>query len=387
MSRRRFLNHLKHLVICLAVGLALFAQPLDRFLDQPRPAGDGVRLVIFNPIVHNLRGLVALREKGILVVPGLTVIGVFHVRQQEDFEAARKFVQANRLDWIKFHAVSAEISEPEIFRKNACTPEVETILKKADGIIFFGGSDIPATVFHPKTSLLTEVEDPFRNYLELSTIFQLLGGSQAPDSHALLDARPGFPILGICLGFQSLNVATGGSLIQDIWSEIYGKSTIEDAIALGPEQWHSNPYRRLSPLDKVMAYNFHSLQLKGKGKFQAMDFKPTDHPRVLSSHHQALGELGSGWVSIATSRDGKVVEAIEHQRFPNVLGIQFHIEHPQLWDTEPRFRQKPGEPLTSYHAILAGSPPSLAFNRAIWTWFGDRLQESRKAPIPLPRVP
>jgi putative glutamine amidotransferase len=384
------------MVACLALGLALgpalglplAAQPLERFLDQPRPTGDGVRLVIFNPIVHNLRGLVALRAKGILVVPGLTVIGVFHVRQKEDFEAARKFVQENHLDWIKFHAVSAEISEPEIFRRNACTPEVETILEKADGIIFFGGSDIPATVFHQKTSLLTEVEDPFRNYLELSAIFQLLGGSPDPSSRALLNGRPGFPILGICLGFQSLNVGTGGSLIQDIWSDFYGKTTVEDAITLGPEQWHSNPYRRLAPLDKLMAYNFHSLQLKDQGKFtQALGFKPTDHPRVLSSHHQALGELGSGWVSIATSRDGKVVEAIEHRRFPNVLGIQFHIEHPLLWETEPRFRQKPGEPLTSYHAILAGSPPSLAFNRAIWTWFGHRLQESRKDFSPSTRVP
>jgi putative glutamine amidotransferase len=379
MHSSRILHHLKHLVLCLAVGLALAAQPLDRYLDQPRPAGDGVRLVVFNPIVHNLRALLALREKGLLAIPNLTVIGVYHINQKEDFEASSRFLLANHINWVKFHAVSAELSEPQLFRKNACTPVFESILKKADGVIFFGGPDIPGSIFHQKTSLLAEVEDPIRHYLELSAIFHFLGGSQDPGSRALLEGRPDFPILGICLGFQSLNVGTGGTLIQDIWSELYGKTSVEDVLALDPEQWHNNPYRRLYPQDHLMAYNFHSLQLMDKGKLiQLLGFKPTDHPRVLSSHHQALGELGSGWVTIATSRDGKVVEAIEHRRFPNVLGIQFHPEHPLLWETKPQFRQKPGEPLTSYNAILAGTPPSLAFNKAIWTWFGDRLQASRK---------
>lgn len=366
------------LLLSVSLALSLAAQPADRALDPPRPSGDGVRLVVFNPIVYNLKAMATLRDQGLLQIPDLTVIGVYHVRQKEDFELSKKFVQERHLDWIKFHAVTAAISETELFRKNECTPDIEAILKQADGVIFFGGSDIPASIFHQKTLLLSEIEDPFRNYLELSAIFQLLGGSQNPKSRALLEDRPGFPILGICLGFQSLNVGTGGTLTQDIWSGTYGKQTVEDAIALGPEQWHNNPYRRLYPMDKLMPYNFHSLSLKAKGRFlQAMGFKATDHPRVLSSHHQALGKLGEGWTTLATSRDGKVVEAIEHKRFPHVLGVQFHPEHPLLWDTEPRFRQKPGDPLTSYHAILTGTPPSLGFNQAVWTWFGDQLKASR----------
>jgi putative glutamine amidotransferase len=127
-----------------------------------------------------------------------------------------------------------------------------------------------------------------------------------------------------------------------------------------------------------MGYNFHSLLLKDNTKFtQAMGVKVLDHPRVLSSHHQALGALGRGWIPIATSRDGKMVEAMEHSQFPNVLGVQFHPEHYLLWDTEPRLRQKPEDALTSYNAILAGTPPSLNFNKAIWKWFGDTLIESR----------
>ena len=251
MRRPLLSNLVKALALGWLLGLSLLAQAPERFLDQSRPAGDGVRLVVFNPIVYNLKGLVALREKGILAVPGLRVVGVFHARQKEDFEISRKFVADNHLDWIQFHTVVAPISEAEVYQRNACTPDIEAILKQADGVIFFGGSDIPAALFGQKTNLLSEVEDPFRNYLELSAIFQLLGGSQAPAAKGLLEARPGFPILGICLGFQSLNVGTGGSLQQDIWSGTYRKQSVEDVIALGPEQWHNNPYKRLFPQDKA----------------------------------------------------------------------------------------------------------------------------------------
>jgi len=44
-----------------------------------------------------------------------------------------------------------------------------------------------------------------------------------------------------------------------------------------------------------------------------------------------------------------------------------------LWDTESLYRQKPGDPLTSFNAILAGTPPSIEFNKAIWKWFTAKL--------------
>jgi putative glutamine amidotransferase len=375
------------LAICLATAVAaaaLFvpaaAQAPPRALDHIAPNSDGVVLAVFNPEVYNIRALEALRANGILDIPGLTVVGVYHDRQTGDFEAAAKYVADRGLDWLKFHAVSAEISEPVLYKTNACTPEFEALVERADGVILFGGPDIPPSVYNKKTNLLTSITDPYRHYFELSAVFHLLGGSQDPGRTPLLARRPGFPVLGICLGFQTLNVGTGGSLIQDIWAELYGAAYVEDAIALGPEQWHNNPYRILFPLDRLMGYNFHSLQLGDKSVFcSAMGFKSSDHPRILSSHHQAAAVLGKDLVATATSRDGRIVEALEHKTFPNVLGVQFHPEHPLLWDTEPRFRQKPGEPLTSYNAILTGTPPSLEFNKAIWAWFAGRLRESRGA--------
>jgi len=330
--------------------------------------------VVFNPTVWNLQCLAALRDKGILDVPGLTVVGVYHVRQKEDFEASRTFAGEHGYAWIKFHAVSAALAEAELFRQNPCTPEFEAVAAKSDGVVFFGGPDIPAAIFHQKTNFLSEVDDPHRNRLELSAIFHLLGGTQDPRAKPLLAARPAFPVLGICLGFQSLNVGTGGSLVQDIWTGIYGASSYEEAIALGPEQWHNNPYKRLLPQEKLMSSNFHTLQLK-EGRFlREAGFGPADHPRILSSHHQAVVEVAGGWSVLATSRDGRLVEAMEHKRFPNVLGVQFHPEHHLLWETEPRFRQRPEDAPAGFNAILAGTPRSLEFNKAVWAWLGRALK-------------
>jgi len=365
------------LVLALGVVRDAAAQAPERYLDSVTAADPGIRLVAFDPALVRIEALAGLVQNKILDIPNLTIIGVYHIKQTGNFTAAKKFVTENGLGWFKFHVVSAEIGESEVFLPNACTPEFEQIARKADGVIFMGGPDIPPSIFGERTSLLTSIEDPYRHYLELSAVFHFLGGSQDEAFKPLLDARPAFPVLGICLGFQSLNVGTGGTLIQDIWTEVYGKPTVEDAIALGPERWHNNPYRKLFPLDGIIEQNFHALELGGNSKFvMAMDFKTTDHPRVLSSHHQAIKKLGKGLLVVATSRDGKIIEAAEHNKYPNVLGIQFHPENYRLWKTEPRYRQKPGDPLTSYNAILTGAPPSLEFNKAIWKWFAGRLVES-----------
>ena len=354
------------------------AQP-GRYLDTAPDREEAVRLAIFNPEIFNIRGLAELRRLSILDIPNLVVVGVYHTKQADDFADSRKYVEANGLDWFQFHPIAAEISEPALYRKNALTPELELILKKTDGIIFFGGPDIPASVYGEKTSLLTEITDPFRHYLEASALFQLLGGSQDEKFVPLLDARPDFPVLGICLGFQTMNVATGGTLVQDLRLDAYGKTTFEDTIALGPEQWHTNPYRGLFPLDRLMSYSFHSLQLGDQSVFvKEMGFKSADHPRILSAHHQGLGRMGKGLVATASSRDGRVIEAVEHKTFKSVLGVQFHPEHPGLWDAEPRFAMKPGDARTGLRTILEGTPPSLEFNKAIWGWFAARLVASHR---------
>lgn len=350
-----------------------------------RPAGptvpeDGkIRLVVFNPIVFNLRALATLRKLGLINIPDLEVIGVYHAKQTGNFEESRRFVKDTALDWVNFYEIKSDIRESDLFKTNALTPEFEKIIREADGVIFFGGPDIPPSTFRKKTNLLTEISDPYRHYLELSAVFHLLGGSQNDSLVPLLDKRPDFPVLGICLGFQTINVGTGGTLIQDIWSELYKKNYVEDVIALGPEQWHNNPYVNLYPLENLMRYNFHTISLKPDSVFcREMGFSPGDYPRILSSHHQAVGKLGHRLKVYAASRDGRIIEAFGHQKYPNVLGVQFHPEHPLLWDEKVQLSLRPGDPPTSYYAILAGTPPSVDFNQKIWKWFAVKLQESHK---------
>ncbi|MDD8016504.1 MAG: gamma-glutamyl-gamma-aminobutyrate hydrolase family protein, partial [Acidobacteriota bacterium] len=237
------------------------AKTPDRFFDAASDRGPEVRLTVFYPSVGKIRDLVTLRESRLLDIPNLVVIGVYHEKERTNYGMSRKFVEDNQLDWFKFHPVSRPVSPDALFQKNGCSPEFEAIAGKSDGVIFFGGPDIPPSIYKEKTHLLTVIDDPYRHYFELSAIFHLLGGSQDDHFECLLESRPGFPVLGICLGFQSLNVGTGGSLIQDIWTEVYGQDSVEGVLNIGPENWHNNPFARLYPQEKLAGYSLHTLNL------------------------------------------------------------------------------------------------------------------------------
>ena len=113
-------------------------------------------------------------------------------------------------------------------------------------------------------------------------------------------AGAGKPILGICRGHQVLNVAFGGTLIQD----------------LGPV---GNLFHRPSPgchWDKI-----HPIRTL-PGSILDTLYGPT--LVTNSSHHQAVDRLGDGFTATAWSESG-VVEAMEHASLP-ILAVQFHPE-------------------------------------------------------------
>lgn len=371
------------LTVCLVAILAniLPAAPADRFLDTALDAYDGVRLTVFYPTSWSIRALAALFKNGLLDPAGLTVVGVYHEKEASDYAEAAKYVADNGLSWMKFHAVSAAIGPDVLFQKNDCTPDYEAIVKKTDGVIFFGGPDIPAAVYGKKTSLLAEITDPYRHYFELSAVFHFLGGDQDKSAKPLLASKPQFPILGICLGFQTLNVGTGGSMVQDIWQEVYGKNSLEDILELGTARWHNNPWPRLRPELKLIHYNLHAIKLAADGLFvRQWGFAAAATPIILSSHHQALDRIGKGFKVIASSLDGRIPEAVIHRDFPNVLGIQFHPEFPLLWDPAFRGRFTPtDQEATCLLTVLEEKQPSLDFNKKIWSWLGTKLRESRAA--------
>jgi len=329
-----------------------------------------ITVIALYPTVGTIKDLLTLRQSKLIDIPNLAVVGVYHEKEITNYEESKAFVAKNGLDWTTFHPVSAPISAETTFQKNACTPEFEKIFALADGIIFFGGPDIPPSLYKEKASFLTNIKDPYRHFLEVSFIFHLLGGYQNEGFQPLLEQRPDFPILGLCLGCQSLNVGTGGTLTQDIWSEVYGAATVEDAIALGPHYWHANPYTLLLPQERFADFVLHEIQFADEGRFQKeIGWNRNDHPFVYSSHHQQAEKLGKGLRVIASSLDGKVVEAIEHERFRHILGVQFHPEASDLFDPayQARFTPQDKESLNP-KAYLVNHPPSLQFHQKLWSW-------------------
>ena len=339
-----------------------------------------ITVVVFYPTVGTIKDLVILREQQLIDLPDLEVVGVYHEKEKTDYKESRAFAASQGLDWLTFHPVSAAIRAETVFQKNDCTPEFERIFDRADGMILFGGPDIPAYLYREKTSLLTIVTDPYRHFLEASFVFHLLGSDQNKDFKPFLDRRPDFPILGLCLGGQTLNVGTGGTLVQDIWSEVYGAATLEDAIALDRAAWHSDPYSRLLPQEGFSEFTLHEIRFNGDGRFpKEIAWDKKVHPLILSAHHQGTEKLGKGFRVIATSLDGKVVEAFEHEKYRHVLGLQFHPEAWFLFDRDYRTRFTPEDkkPI-SLASVLQEHPGGLDFHRKLWSWVCRAWQDEHR---------
>ncbi|MDH7512798.1 MAG: gamma-glutamyl-gamma-aminobutyrate hydrolase family protein [Clostridiales bacterium] len=368
------------LVAFLFVWSSILLTQKSPFPGEMADENDTITIAVLHPSMGSIKALITLREKGLIPLPHLRVLGVYHEEQLTDYGKAKEFVTANNLEWFSFYPISGPLSEDTLFQRNPCSTEFERIFEETDGLIFFGGPDIPPRLYHEKTNLLTKIDDPYRHFLELSFIFHLLGGFQDETFPPLLDRQPEFPVLGICLGSQSLNVGTGGTLTQDIWSEIYGVNQVEAAIELGKEFWHSNPFSLLAPQEKFYSYMIHPIKLEAKGKLcSVLGFKPEDTPVVISEHHQEVKNLGKGFRVIASSLDGKVDEAIEHERYPNVLGVQFHPEYPDLYTDEARLRFTPQDKdpvnITSF---LEAHPPSADFHKKLWAWVSQSWEENHK---------
>lgn len=348
------------------------AQTAPRYFDTAG-APDGIkRLAVCYPSRGTIEDILALKNEGLLPAEKFEIVGVYHAKERTNYREAQKFVAERKLDWFHFHEITADLSPAELYKQNAASKDFAGIIAKSDGLILFGGPDIPPVAFGEKTGLLTVITDLYRHYMELSLVFHLLGGSQDDSFKGFLETRPDFPVLGICLGEQTLNAGTGGTLFQDIQSEIYCRAFWEDVIAAGQPNWHTNPWPRLEPRDRaVMGYMLHPIKLGEKSKLvSALGFNPGDQPYIMSAHHQAVDKIGKGLVVAATSLDGKVIEAVEHKRFSNVLGVQFHPEFSMLWDKEPKYKFTPADKdLLAVRTFLESHPPSLAFNQGIWTWF------------------
>ena len=316
-------------------------------------------------------------ENKIIDIPDVELVGVYYAKEAYDYSASEKFLAEHLLKNYKLRKIEGELKPEDIFHENNCTQAFRKLVEESDAIIFFGGPDIPAAIYGEEQNLLTVVTDPYRHYFETSFFFHLIGGSRNADFKPFLNDRPDFIIRAFCLGMQTMNVAAGGTLIQDIPLEIYHLNTLEKVSAQPVENQHRSYSAPLLPMQDLWGGNFHPISIAKSGYLNEIaGISGATTPKVLSYHHQAVGHLGANLTVIASSIDGKVVEGLQHVKFKNVVGVQFHPEPSALYKPETEFTTVPGRPF-SPNELLSKSN-SLSFHKLFWKDFSEKVMQSKK---------
>lgn len=169
------------------------------------------------------------------------------------------------------------------------TDRLGELLDRLDGIIFSGGGDINPLLLG---------EEPIK---ELHSI------TPERDQQELLLARLAYdrqiPMLGICKGIQIINAALGGTLYQDIHTQMEGIRIKHSQDQDRRYPSHQVTISRGSILEKIFGTEL----------------------AVNSFHHQACKSAAPGLKVTAMSSDG-VIEAIESDEFKSIMGVQWHPE-------------------------------------------------------------
>ena len=176
------------------------------------------------------------------------------------------------------------------------------VVKGVGGLLLAGGNDVLPSLYGASAHQTFEAAEAGRDEYEIELV--------------RLAMEADLPVLAICRGVQLLNVAQGGTLIQDIPSELTG--SIEHRFAVPPHQ----------PFDLA-----HEVWIEKDSRLATLlreRLEGSDSCEVNSRHHQALKTLGEGLVSIATAPDG-VIEAVEDPNRRFWLGVQWHPEN--FWRT------------------------------------------------------
>lgn len=335
-------------------------------------------LLLFHPTAYNLEVIQHLMDEANLNLKGYHVLGVYHDQETYDYEKSSAYLELHNPANFSLHEISGSLHPQELFEENSCTGQFQHLFAISRGSLFMGGPDIPPAIYEEPVHLLTEVTDPYRHYCEASYLFHLLGGTQDEQWEPYLEVQPQYLVSGICLGMQTMNVATGGTLVQDIPTEMYQIWYAQDILSHPPEQMHRNYTDKLDTgCDSLTSYHFHPVRLMRKTILtRGIGLNPRKEPLVLSSHHQALEKLGKGWKITATSMDGKIPEAIEHIRYPHVFGVQFHPEKPGLFDPGIIHPQTCSSTISFQEAIKGTD--SYAFHLAYWKYLSEILQRSRE---------
>src|SRR6266487_1332108 len=179
---------------------------------------------------------------------------------------------------------------------------VDDALAGIDGLMLTGGDDVaPERYAEPAHAAVVEAE-PGRDEFEFGLV------KAARDRH--------LPLFAICRGIQVLNVACGGTLVQDILSQVPG--AVPHALKIPPNEPYTLAHEVWLEKGSLLS-NLMGERLAGG-----------DSCEVNSRHHQAVKEVARGFTVSATAPDG-IIEAIEDASAEFCLGVQWHPEN--FWRT------------------------------------------------------
>ncbi|HRX32130.1 MAG TPA: gamma-glutamyl-gamma-aminobutyrate hydrolase family protein [Tenuifilaceae bacterium] len=361
------------LVMCAFILFSCENTSHGVFIKPDGIKGEGKVLVITHPTVSNLKTFSYLIDSGVISLNGnYRVVGIFSDRENYDYSLSEKFIKDSSLTHFFLLPVRTPLSIDGVYKENACTAEFKQIFDASDGIIFTGGPDIPPSLYGDKMLLLTNVTDPYRHYMEVSLLFHLIGGEKDSLFHPFLSNRPDYPVLGICLGMQSMNVAAGGTLFQDIPSEVYGIKDVESELAFNPEAQHRNYNCNYALNNDLVWGSFHHVNFTSPF-FQKI--AGGSNPMVLSSHHQAIRKLGEGYVAAGYSVDGKIIEAIKHAKYSCVIGVQFHPEPSLLYQKDAKILFAPNLPAQKSYVEICGDSTGINFHKKFWRKFSEMVNK------------
>ena len=166
---------------------------------------------------------------------------------------------------------------------------LDKIVSLCDGFCFTGGADVSPERYGEAASEKLGAVMPWRDKLEFSFMARALAS--------------GKPILSICRGMQLLNAALGGSLYQDIPSEIETE--------IGHRQKDASDIPT------------HEVKVIAGGALHTLT--GCDNISVNSFHHQAIKTLGRGLTVTATAEDG-IIEAVSGTGKQYIRAYQWHPE-------------------------------------------------------------